>query len=352
MFKKFILIAGVLLLVISSHNVNAQLPFIVDVSCHPQGKIGNFEITTYEESGTGVRIVGCFRIDKNCDCCVNYRFLQIVYLIDDMPLHYNPYPDSIACELVEKPPVPFIDAPKLGYCEAPFDNDPWYNETWETADTCNYPYLFKDRATVIKAFSLKGPNRVRLETWVVCFREKTICGLAHIRWGYDRDNSDVVTKIALDGVNHLSEAEINTALSNGLFSDWSFTNGSLACCPPQQPECFDGIDNDGNGCADYPTDTGCSSSSDNSEAGGTCQTPNPQCSDGIDNDGNGCADYPTDTGCSSPQDNSESGGACQPGPDGAAPTLTPYGFGLLILLVAVTGVWLLRRRLIHKGRIV
>jgi len=118
---------------------------------------------------------------------------------------------------------------------------------------------------------------------------------------------------------------------------------SLRAC-----ECSDGIDNDGNGCADYPTDTGCSSPEDDTEAGGTCQTPQPQCSDGIDNDGNGCADYPTDLGCSSPQDNSESGGSCQP--SGATPTLTPYGFGLLILLVVVTGVWLLRRRLIHKGK--
>jgi len=62
----------------------------------------------------------------------------------------------------------------------------------------------------------------------------------------------------------------------------------------------------------------------------------PECSDGIDNDGNGCADYPTDTGCSSSQDNSESGGSCQP--NGAAPTLTPYGLGILISLVLATGV--------------
>jgi len=42
---------------------------------------------------------------------------------------------------------------------------------------------------------------------------------------------------------------------------------------PLPPECFDGLDNDGNGCADYPTDTGCSSASDPTEAGGSCNPP-------------------------------------------------------------------------------
>jgi hypothetical protein len=36
----------------------------------------------------------------------------------------------------------------------------------------------------------------------------------------------------------------------------------------------------------------------------------PECSDGIDNDGNGCVDYPDDSGCDSLKDNNESGGSC------------------------------------------
>ncbi|MFH0951762.1 MAG: hypothetical protein V1838_01085 [Patescibacteria group bacterium] len=36
----------------------------------------------------------------------------------------------------------------------------------------------------------------------------------------------------------------------------------------------------------------------------------PECADGIDNDGNGCADYPEDSGCSVAIDWDESGGAC------------------------------------------
>jgi hypothetical protein len=43
----------------------------------------------------------------------------------------------------------------------------------------------------------------------------------------------------------------------------------------------------------------------------TFNVANAQCSDGIDNDGNGCADYSGgDTACSSPTDNTESGGTC------------------------------------------
>ncbi len=48
-----------------------------------------------------------------------------------------------------------------------------------------------------------------------------------------------------------------------------------------------------------------------------CVSPIPQCSDGVDNDGNGCADYSSgDTGCSSASDTTESGGSC---PSGCTP---------------------------------
>lgn len=38
--------------------------------------------------------------------------------------------------------------------------------------------------------------------------------------------------------------------------------------------------------------------------------PKPQCNDAIDNDNNGCADFPVDTGCTSPADTTESLGSC------------------------------------------
>jgi len=42
----------------------------------------------------------------------------------------------------------------------------------------------------------------------------------------------------------------------------------------------------------------------------TCGAEIKQCEDGLDNDGNGCADYPYDSGCDSASDNDESGGVC------------------------------------------
>jgi hypothetical protein len=63
-------------------------------------------------------------------------------------------------------------------------------------------------------------------------------------------------------------------------------------------QCNDGIDNDGDGFADYPHDPQCIARYDYNEL--------PQCSDGLDNDGSGDADYPADVdGCSSPEDDAE-----------------------------------------------
>jgi hypothetical protein len=76
------------------------------------------------------------------------------------------------------------------------------------------------------------------------------------------------------------------------------------------PECNDGVDNDGDGAADYPADPGCSSAGDPSELGSAA------CDDGIDNDGDGFADAANDPGCSGPGDQSEFGTtACDDGLD-------------------------------------
>jgi len=62
---------------------------------------------------------------------------------------------------------------------------------------------------------------------------------------------------------------------------------------PSSYECSDGIDNDGNGCADYPADSGCSDSNDIIESGGSCPAPVPPSppSQNIDSDGDGFSDY-------------------------------------------------------------
>jgi|GEM_PF-3811719 len=70
-------------------------------------------------------------------------------------------------------------------------------------------------------------------------------------------------------------------------------------CSYAPPQCSDGIDNDGNGLADHPSDSNCDDPSDDYEA------PIPQCSDTVDNDGDGQTDYPSDIGCVDGNDNDE-----------------------------------------------
>jgi fibro-slime domain-containing protein len=98
----------------------------------------------------------------------------------------------------------------------------------------------------------------------------------------------------------------------------SISTGDVPC---PLTACCDGMDNDGDGCIDYPGDRGCSSPSDNSEGEAGCAA----CSDGIDNDLDGYTDYPADPGCACPQDTSE-GDVTSVGelPSGARPALRIY----------------------------
>ncbi len=77
-------------------------------------------------------------------------------------------------------------------------------------------------------------------------------------------------------------------------------------CPnvPHVPQCRDGIDNDGDGRIDFPSDAGCMNADDNDESNVVVVIP--QCRDGIDNDGDGKVDFPQDPGCMNADDNDES----------------------------------------------
>jgi hypothetical protein len=57
-------------------------------------------------------------------------------------------------------------------------------------------------------------------------------------------------------------------------------------------ECSDGVDNDGDGLADFPDDPGCLLAISRSES--------PACDDDEDNDGDGLVDYGEDPGCGAP----------------------------------------------------
>ncbi len=68
----------------------------------------------------------------------------------------------------------------------------------------------------------------------------------------------------------------------------------LAVTDPE-PECGDGIDNDGDGAADFGEDFGCDTTADLSE-----RSPSLECDDGVDNDGDGRSDYDPVTKADSP----------------------------------------------------
>ncbi len=89
-----------------------------------------------------------------------------------------------------------------------------------------------------------------------------------------------------------------------------------------QPDCNDGLDEDGDGLTDFPNDPGCSDANDTDERGAAFE-----CDNGLDDDGDGLFDYPDDGGCTSPFDDTELTPAIPTGDFGAAIlTLAAFGF--------------------------
>ena len=86
--------------------------------------------------------------------------------------------------------------------------------------------------------------------------------------------------------------------------------------------CSNGVDDDGDGVADFPADPGCSSAADGDEHEATLV-----CDDGLDQDGDTFADYPADPGCNNLQDASElgpQGRECDNGEDDDGDLLVDY----------------------------
>ena len=64
-----------------------------------------------------------------------------------------------------------------------------------------------------------------------------------------------------------------------------------------QPDCNDGLDDDGDGLTDFPDDPGCIDEFDTDERGASFE-----CDNGIDDDTDGFTDFPNDDGCLHPTD--------------------------------------------------
>ena len=86
----------------------------------------------------------------------------------------------------------------------------------------------------------------------------------------------------------------------GLIADlFAYRSDILAVI--DQPDCDDGLDDDGDGLIDYPADPGCTSPTDDSE-----REPTLACDNEIDDDGHGTIDL-LDPGCTDPGDTDERG---------------------------------------------
>jgi hypothetical protein len=114
--------------------------------------------------------------------------------------------------------------------------------------------------------------------------------------------------VNLSGILEIGSSCEPSATFNGAFvcpgtSPCGGPVGAQICQPTQ---CFDGIDNDGDGKADFPADPGCLDLDDNTETddcpnGPTC----PDCADGLDNDSDGFIDFPNDPSCTAASSTSE-----------------------------------------------
>ena len=94
--------------------------------------------------------------------------------------------------------------------------------------------------------------------------------------------------------------------------------------PASVPACSDGVDNDGDGLADFPVDPGCS--------GPVVRLEDPACDDRLDNDHEGRIDL-ADPDCRNPSDVTEA----------PRPPIVGCGFGPELTLV-LSGLWWLGRR--------
>ena len=85
----------------------------------------------------------------------------------------------------------------------------------------------------------------------------------------------------------------NTSLygNEGLIVDlFAYRSAILAVI--DQPDCSNGLDDDGDGLTDYPSDRGCVDAFDSNERGAAVE-----CDNGIDDDADTLIDYPSDPGC-------------------------------------------------------
>lgn len=134
--------------------------------------------------------------------------------------------------------------------------------------------------------------------------------------------------------NRPRNREVDVSL---IYGDYYFTEALLRYLDVTTPACSNGVDDDADGLADFPTDPGCDVAEDASE-----RSPLLPCDDGLDGDGDGFTDYvadangdgisdpPGDPACHDPRGAKERT-QCQDGIDNDARVGTDFDAGVSIL---------------------
>jgi outer membrane protein assembly factor BamB len=129
----------------------------------------------------------------------------------------------------------------------------------------------------------------------------SVCGNSYL-YAFDATSGDVLWQHFRAGSGYPMRSS-PVVVDGRLFHDATF-DFKLYAFVTSISDCNDGIDNDGDGEIDFPSDPGCGSISASRE--------DPECDDGLDNDGDGYVDYPADPVCRDAASTSEAS-ECQDG---------------------------------------
>jgi len=157
----------------------------------------------------------------------------------------------------------------------------------------NYPFSFdyantkRLRVTLRTSsgtYSLNGNAKLNFNNWyhVVYVYNKTSGRLIYVNGSLDKQDSTKGTLNVQNGESTVigKTPYVNDYYFKGAIDDLRIYNKALSYSEIRAlytslPQCRDGLDNDANGCFDYPTDFGCTNSNDTMESGGTCLDTTP-----------------------------------------------------------------------------
>jgi hypothetical protein len=125
--------------------------------------------------------------------------------------------------------------------------------------------------------------------------------------GYGAGDEGAFTATITGTIAPGGSCESPLATSGGLTCSAGYAcSGTMGARTCNLTACNDNTDADGDGKVGFPTDPGCTSTSDNDETDNCPSGPGcPACANALDDDADGATDYPLDAGCASASGTSE-----------------------------------------------